>query len=152
MPDAVTCEPLRIQISRHDQDALAVRSHQRAVAAQENGVFAEEIVPVAVPQRRGGPLLVDTDEHPRADTSLEQLAALKPIRLKDDPQSTVTAGNASGQNDGAALCVVVTTPEKAAEHGLRPLARLMSWAVAGVPPRTIGGGQGLAAVFERGTR
>jgi acetyl-CoA C-acetyltransferase len=134
-----TAQNLRAEfhISRHDQDALAVRSHHRAVAAQRNGIFAEEIVPVPVPQRRGEPLLVDTDEHPRADTSLERLAALKPIRAKDDPQSTVTAGNASGQNDGAALCVV-TTPEKAAEYGLRPLARLASWAVAGVPPRTMG--------------
>jgi acetyl-CoA C-acetyltransferase len=134
-----TAENLRAEfrISRHDQDALAVQSHERAVTAQKNGVFAEEIVPVQVPQRKGDPLLVDTDEHPRADTSIEQLAALKPIRAKLDPESTVTAGNASGQNDGAALCIV-TTPEKAAALGLRPLARLASWAVAGVPPRTMG--------------
>jgi acetyl-CoA C-acetyltransferase len=134
-----TAENLRAEfrISRLDQDALAVQSHQRAVAAQKNGVFAEEIVPVPVPQRKGGPLVVDTDEHPRADTGIDQLAKLKPIRAKIDPESTVTAGNASGQNDGAALCIV-TTPEKAAELGLRPLARLASWAVAGVPPRTMG--------------
>jgi acetyl-CoA C-acetyltransferase len=134
-----TAENLRAEfrISRHDQDALAVQSHQRAVAAQKIGVFAEEIVPVRVPRRNGDPLIVDTDEHPRADTSLEQLATLKPIRAKADPEATVTAGNASGQNDGAALCVVTTT-EKATALGLRPLARLASWAVAGVPPRTMG--------------
>jgi acetyl-CoA C-acetyltransferase len=134
-----TAENLRAEfrISRLDQDTLAVQSHQRAVAAQKNGVFAEEIVPVSVPQRKGGPVVVDTDEHPRADTGIDQLAKLKPIRAKIDPESTVTAGNASGQNDGAALCIV-TTPEKAAELGLRPLARLASWAVAGVPPRTMG--------------
>ncbi|MDV3208001.1 MAG: acetyl-CoA C-acetyltransferase [Rhodococcus ruber] len=134
-----TAENLRAEfsLSRADQDALAVQSHQRAVAAQKNGVFAQEIVPVAVPQRKGEPLVVDTDEHPRADTSMETLAKLRPIRGKVDPDSTVTAGNASGQNDGAALAIV-TTAEKAAQLGLRPLARLASWAVAGVPPRTMG--------------
>ncbi|WP_416062073.1 acetyl-CoA C-acetyltransferase [Rhodococcus indonesiensis] len=134
-----TAENLRAEfsISRADQDALAVQSHQRAVAAQKNGVFAQEIVPVAVPQRKGEPLVVDTDEHPRADTSVESLAKLRPIRVKIDPESTVTAGNASGQNDGAAVAIV-TTAEKAAQLGLRPLARLASWAVAGVPPRTMG--------------
>lgn len=134
-----TAENLRAEfsISRADQDALAVQSHQRAVAAQKNGVFAQEIVPVAVPQRKGEPLVVDTDEHPRADTSVESLAALRPIRARVDPESTVTAGNASGQNDGAAVAIV-TTAEKSAQLGLRPLARLASWAVAGVPPRTMG--------------
>ncbi|MFE2119100.1 acetyl-CoA C-acetyltransferase [Rhodococcus aetherivorans] len=134
-----TAENLRAEfaISRADQDALAVQSHQRAVAAQKDGVFAQEIVPVAVPQRKGDPLVVDTDEHPRADTSVESLATLRPIRGRIDPESTVTAGNASGQNDGAALAIV-TTAEKAAQLGLRPLARLASWAVAGVPPRTMG--------------
>lgn len=134
-----TAENLRAEfsISREDQDALAVQSHQRAVAAQKNGVFAQEIVPVTVPQRKGDPLIVDTDEHPRSDTSLETLAKLRPIRGKADPDSTVTAGNASGQNDGAALAIV-TTAEKAEALGLRPLARLASWAVAGVPPRTMG--------------
>ncbi|UVT23718.1 acetyl-CoA C-acetyltransferase [Rhodococcus pyridinivorans] len=134
-----TAENLRAEfsISREDQDALAVQSHQRAVAAQKNGVFAQEIVSVSVPQRKGDPLVVDTDEHPRADTSMETLAKLRPIRGKIDPESTVTAGNASGQNDGAALAIVTTT-EKAAALGLRPLARLASWAVAGVPPRTMG--------------
>jgi len=134
-----TAENLRAEfsISREDQDALAVQSHQRAVAAQSSGVFAQEIVPVAVPQRKGDAVLFDTDEHPRADTSMESLAKLRPIRGKIDPDSTVTAGNASGQNDGAALAIV-TTPEKAAQLGLRPLARLAGWAVAGVPPRTMG--------------
>ncbi|MEV8193548.1 acetyl-CoA C-acetyltransferase [Rhodococcus pyridinivorans] len=134
-----TAENLRAEfsISREDQDALAVQSHQRAVAAQKNGVFAQEIVSVSVPQRKGDPLVVDTDEHPRADASMETLAKLRPIRGKIDPESTVTAGNASGQNDGAALAIVTTT-EKAAALGLRPLARLASWAVAGVPPRTMG--------------
>ncbi|ATQ29701.1 acetyl-CoA C-acyltransferase [Rhodococcus ruber] len=134
-----TAENLRAEfsLSRADQDALAVQSHQRAVAAQKNGVFAQEIVPVSVPQRKGEPLVVDTDEHPRADTSVESLATLRPIRARIDPESTVTAGNASGQNDGAAVAIV-TTAEKAAQLGLRPLARLASWAVAGVPPRTMG--------------
>ncbi|MDI6628662.1 MAG: acetyl-CoA C-acetyltransferase [Rhodococcus sp. (in: high G+C Gram-positive bacteria)] len=134
-----TAENLRAEfsISREDQDELAVQSHQRAVAAQKNGVFAEEIVGVPVPQRRGDPIVVDTDEHPRADTTVESLAKLRPMRGKIDPASTVTAGNASGQNDGAALALV-TTPERAAELGLRPIARLVSWSVAGVPPRTMG--------------
>ncbi|WP_072802505.1 acetyl-CoA C-acetyltransferase [Rhodococcoides yunnanense] len=134
-----TAENLREEfgISREDQDSLAVLSHQRAVAAQKNGVFAEEIVAVEVPQRRSDPLIVDTDEHPRADTTVETLSKLRAIRGAIDPDSTVTAGNASGQNDGAALAIV-TTPEKAAALGLRPLARLVSWAVAGVPPRTMG--------------
>ncbi|WP_338891153.1 acetyl-CoA C-acetyltransferase [Rhodococcus sovatensis] len=134
-----TAENLRAEfaITRADQDALAVQSHQKAVTAQKNGVFAEEIVGVSVPQRRSDPLIVDTDEHPRADTSVETLSKLRAIRAKIDPESTVTAGNASGQNDGAALAIV-TTPEKAAELGLRPIAKLVSWAVAGVPPRTMG--------------
>ncbi|MFI1460918.1 acetyl-CoA C-acetyltransferase [Nocardia carnea] len=134
-----TAENLRAEfsISRADQDALAVQSHQRAVAAQQSGRFAEEIVGVSVPQRKSDPLLVDTDEHPRADSTVETLAKLRPIRGKVDPDATVTAGNASGQNDGAALCIV-TTPEKARALGLHPLARLASWAVAGVPPRTMG--------------
>ncbi|MFZ3392505.1 acetyl-CoA C-acetyltransferase [Rhodococcus sp. DT1] len=134
-----TAENLRAEfsLSREDQDALAVQSHHRAVAAQKNGIFAEEIVPVRVPQRKGDPITVDTDEHPRADTTLEGLAKLRPIRGRIDPDATVTAGNASGQNDGAALAVV-TTAEKASKLGLRPLARLASWAVAGVPPRTMG--------------
>lgn len=134
-----TAENLRAEfsISRADQDALAVQSHERAVAAQKNGVFAEEIVGVPVPQRKSEPRLVDTDEHPRADTDVDSLARLRAIRSTIDPESTVTAGNASGQNDGAALAIV-TTPVKAAALGLRPIAKLVSWAVAGVPPRTMG--------------
>jgi acetyl-CoA C-acetyltransferase len=123
-------------ISRAAQDELALRSHQRAVAAQEDGTFAEEIVPVAVKTRREE-LVVERDEHPRADTTLEKLAALKPIMGRADADATVTAGNASGQNDGAAVCIV-THPEKAAELGLEPLARLVSWSVAGVAPETMG--------------
>jgi acetyl-CoA C-acetyltransferase len=126
----------RYGIDREDQDELALRSHQRAVAAQQSGAFAQEIVPVAVPGR-SGETLVDTDEHPRADTTLEALGKLRAIMGAQDPQATVTAGNASGQNDGAAVCVV-TNPEKAAALGLRPLARLVSWAVAGVAPETMG--------------
>ncbi|MGW5381375.1 acetyl-CoA C-acetyltransferase [Nocardia sp. NPDC003963] len=134
-----TAENLRAEyaISRADQDALAVQSHQRAVAAQRAGRFTDEIVGVPVPQRKSDPVLVDTDEHPRADTTVEALAALRPIRGTIDPDATVTAGNASGQNDGAALCIV-TTAARARALGLRPLARLASWAVAGVPPRTMG--------------
>jgi acetyl-CoA acetyltransferase family protein len=134
-----TAENLRreYEIPRAEQDELALRSHQRAVDAHERGAFAEEIVPVQVTNRKTGPRLIDRDEHPRADTTLESLAALKPIMGKDDPEATVTAGNASGQNDGAAICIV-THPERAAELGLTPFARLVSWAVAGVPPRTMG--------------
>ncbi|OBL06235.1 acetyl-CoA acetyltransferase [Mycobacterium sp. 1245499.0] len=133
-----TAENLRRQygISRQEQDELAVRSHQRAVAAQKDGILAEEIVPVAV-RTRSGDELIDTDEHPRADTSVESLGKLKPILAKEDPESSVTAGNASGQNDAASMCVV-TTPEKAEEYGLKPLVRLVSWGVAGVAPHVMG--------------
>ena len=133
-----TAENLRREygIGREEQDELAVRSHQRAVAAQKSGVFAEEIVPVTVRSRKGE-TVVDTDEHPRPDTTMEGLAKLRPVLGKSDDQATVTAGNASGQTDAAAACVV-TTPERAAELGLRPLVRLVSWARAGVPPRTMG--------------
>ena len=133
-----TAENVRRQyaIPRDEQDALALRSHERAVAAQQSGAFAEEIVPVPT-TGRAGEVLVELDEHPRADTTLEALARLRPIMGKSDPDATVTAGNSSGQNDGAAICVV-THPDRAAELGLRPLARLVSWAVAGVPPETMG--------------
>jgi acetyl-CoA C-acetyltransferase len=123
-------------IPRSEQDELALASHQRAVAAIEDGRFAEEIVPVTVPGRRGE-TVVDRDEHPRADSSLEALAALRPVRLKVDPHATVTAGNSSGQNDGAAVCLV-TTMDRAESLGVRPLARLVSWSVAGVSPSTMG--------------
>jgi acetyl-CoA C-acetyltransferase len=133
-----TAENVRRQyaIRRDEQDELALRSHQRAVAAQQSGTFAEEIVPVTV-ATRGGEVLVELDEHPRADTTLEALGKLRAIMGREDPDATVTAGNSSGQNDGAAICVV-THPDKAAELGLQPLARLRSWAVAGVPPETMG--------------
>ena len=100
-----------------------MRSQQRAVAAHEAGRFADELVPVTVPGRRGQPdVVVDRDEHPRADTTLEQLAALRPVRAKLDAESTVTAGNASGQNDGAAMCVV-TTPRGGRAPRAAPAAR-----------------------------
>jgi acetyl-CoA C-acetyltransferase len=121
-------------IPREAQDELALRSHQLAVAAQRDGRFAQEIVPVPV---RDG--VVDVDEHPRADASLEALTRLRAVMGREDPQATVTAGNASGQNDGAAVCVV-THPDRARELGLRPMGRLVSWAVAGVPPETMGVG------------
>ncbi|MFJ9086813.1 acetyl-CoA C-acetyltransferase [Streptomyces sp. NPDC102384] len=136
-----TAENLRREyaIGREEQDRLALASHQRAVRAQADGVLAEEIVPVTVPGRRPTDegTVIDTDEHPRADTSLESLGRLKPILRHSDPEATVTAGNASGQNDAAAMCVV-TTPERAEQLGLRPLVRLVSWGVAGVPPKTMG--------------
>jgi len=119
-------------IGRVEQDELALRSHERAVAAQRSGAFAQEIVPVPAREE-----LVDTDEHPRADTTLEALGRLRAIMGSGDPDATVTAGNSSGQNDGAAICIV-THPDKAAEVGLAPLARLVSWALAGVAPETMG--------------
>jgi acetyl-CoA C-acetyltransferase len=133
-----TAENLRRQydISRQEQDELAVTSHQRAVAAQKDGVLAAEIIPVTVRSRRGEEV-IDSDEHPRADTTVESLSKLKPVLLKDDPDATVTAGNASGQNDAASMCLV-TTPERAAELGLTPLVRLVSWASAGVAPDVMG--------------
>jgi acetyl-CoA C-acetyltransferase len=133
-----TAENLRreYKVSRTAQDELALRSQRNAAAAQQNGRFADEIVPVPVKGRKGVEN-VAVDEHPRADTTMDMLAALAPVRLRQDPDATVTAGNASGQNDGAAACVV-TTPEKAAALRLRPLARLVSWAVAAVEPERMG--------------
>ncbi len=133
-----TAENLRreYKISRQRQDAFALRSHQRAVAAQKAGVFSDELIPVRLATRRGEQV-VDCDEHPRADTSLEALAALRPVMGAQDPEATVTAGNASGQNDGAAVCLV-THPEMAADLGLRALARLRSWSLAGVEPSRMG--------------
>ncbi len=135
-----TAENLRREyaISREEQDQLAVRSQQRAVDAHEAGRFADELVPVTVPGRRGKPdVVVDRDEHPRPGTTVADLAALRPVRLKIDAESTVTAGNASGQNDGAAMCVV-TTRDEAERRGLRPVLALRSWAVAGVGPEVMG--------------
>jgi acetyl-CoA C-acetyltransferase len=133
-----TAENLRAEykISREEQDEYAVRSHQRAAAAAAAGRFDDEIVPITVKGRKSD-TVVDRDEHIRPDANVETLAKLRPIMGRDDAEATVTAGNASGQNDGAAVAVV-TTLEKAAELGLRPLARLVSWGVAGVPPRTMG--------------
>ena len=133
-----TAENLRRDygIGGDEQDQLALVSHQRAVAAQRSGVFAEEIVPVTVKTRRGEEV-VEADEHPRADSSLEALAKLRPVMSQQDPEATVTAGNASGQNDAAAVCAV-TSAERASSLGLRPLVRLVAWAVSGVPPKTMG--------------
>lgn len=123
-------------ISRAQQDAFAVESHRRAIAAIDAGIFAEEIIPVPIPQKKGEPLLVTTDERPRRDTSLESLARLRPAFRKD---GSVTAGNSSGLNDGAAA-VLVMSAERAAALGLKPLARVVSAASAGVPPRIMGMG------------
>ena len=120
-------------ISRADQDAFALRSQEKAAAAIADGRMAAEIVPVDVPQRKGDPVRVERDEHPRA-TSPDKLAALRPIVR---PDGTVTAGNASGVNDGAAALLLAS--EKAcARHGLTPLARVVGAAAAGVPPRVMG--------------
>jgi acetyl-CoA C-acetyltransferase len=133
-----TAENLRAEykISREEQDQYAVRSHQRAAAAAESGKFADEIVPITVKSRKSE-TVVDRDEHIRPDANVETLTKLRPIMGRDDPEATVTAGNASGQNDGAAIAIV-THPDKAAELGLRPLARLVSWGIGGVPPKTMG--------------
>ncbi|HEY8819847.1 MAG TPA: acetyl-CoA C-acetyltransferase [Dehalococcoidia bacterium] len=134
-----TAENLRRQynIPREEQDEYALRSHQRAVAAIESGKFDNEIVPVPVPSRKGEGVLFGRDEHPRADTTLEKLASLRAVRARQDPEATVTAGNASGENDAAACCIV-TTPERAAELGLKPMGKLRSWGVAGVHPAYMG--------------
>ncbi len=121
-------------ISREDQDAYALRSQQRAVAAQRSGFFAQEIVPVIIPQKKGEPTVVAVDEHPRADTSLEKLAALKPAFRKG---GSVTAGNAAGINDGAAALVLMAR-SRAEKLGLRPRARVVASAVAGVDPAYMG--------------
>jgi 3-oxoadipyl-CoA thiolase len=123
------------QISRDDQDAFALRSQERAAAAQANGRLAAEIVGVELPQRKGDPIVVDKDEHPRS-TSMEALARLKPIVR---PDGTVTAGNASGVNDGAAALIIAST-EAAKRNGLTLKARVLGAAVAGVPPRIMGFG------------
>ncbi len=126
----------RPHLTREKQDAFALRSHQRAIAAIDSGKFAEEIVPVPVPQKKGDPILVTTDERPRRDTSMESLARLKPAFR---PGGTVTAGNSSGLNDGAAA-VLLMSKEKAEALGLRPMARFVAAAAAGVEPRVMGYG------------
>ena len=122
------------EITREDQDAFSVRSHQRALAAIDSGKFAEEILPVSIPQRKGDPVIVDTDERPRRDTSVESLARLKPAFRKD---GTVTAGNSSGLNDGAAALLLMSE-ETAKELGYKPLARIIASAAAGVAPKVMG--------------
>ena len=121
-------------ITREQQDAFAVESHRRALAAQDAGKFAEEIVPVPVPQKKGDPLLVEKDERPRRDTSMESLARLRPAFRKN---GTVTAGNSSGMNDGAAALLIMSAG-RALALGLKPLARVIGSAAAGVPPRVMG--------------
>ena len=123
------------EITREEQDAFALRSNQLAVAAIDSGKFAEEIVPVEIPQRKGDPKIVDTDERPRRDTTMEALARLRPAFKKEG--GSVTAGNSSGLNDGAAA-VLLMSEDKAKELGLKPLARVLASAAAGVPPRIMG--------------
>lgn len=133
-----TAENLRRDygITRAAQDEFAYNSHMKAAAAQKSGKFDQEIVPFTVKGRKGD-TVVDKDEHIRADSSLEKLSTLRALRGKVDPDATVTAGNASGQNDGAAACIVCTR-EAAEKYGLKPLARLTSWSVAGVGPEVMG--------------
>jgi acetyl-CoA acyltransferase len=120
-------------ISREAQDAMAVRSQENAVSAQQSGRLAKEIVPVTIPQKKGDPTIVDKDEHPRAGTNMETLAKLRPLF----PNGTVTAGNASGVNDGAAA-LIIASEEAVRKHGLTPIARIVGGATAGVPPRIMG--------------
>ncbi len=135
MPETAENVAEDFSISRADQDAFALRSQQKAAAAQANGRLAQEITPVEIPQRKGDPKLVDRDEHPR-ETTLEALAALKAPFRKG---GTVTAGNASGVNDGAAA-LILASEDAARRHGLTPIARVLGGAVAGVPPRIMGFG------------
>ena len=125
----------RPHITREKQDAFSVRSHQRAIAAIDSGRFKQEIIPVNIPQKKGDPKIVDTDERPRRDTSMESLAKLKPAFAKEG--GTVTAGNSSGLNDGAAALLLMSA-DKAKSLGLKPMARVVASASAGVPPRVMG--------------
>jgi 3-oxoadipyl-CoA thiolase len=136
MPETAENVAIDFKISREDQDAFALRSQQRAQAAIKEGRLAEEIVPVKIAQKKGDPVVVAHDEHPRADTSRESLARLKGVVR---PDGTVTAGNASGVNDGA-CAVLVASGEAAKRHGLTPRARIVAAAVAGVAPRIMGFG------------
>lgn len=135
MPETAENVATDYSVAREEQDRFAVESQRRASAAIEAGRFADEIVEVTVPQRRSDPKIVDTDEHPRPGTTMETLAKLSPIF----PGGTVTAGNASGINDGA-CALVVASAEAADRHGLRPRARVVGMATAGVPPRVMGMG------------
>ena len=133
MPETAENVADQFKVSREDQDAFALASQAKAAAAQKSGVFEAEIVPVHIPQRKGDPIVVDIDEHPR-ETSLDALARLKPIVR---PDGTITAGNASGVNDGAAA-MLVASEAAAREHGLTPRARIVAMATAGVEPRIMG--------------
>ena len=137
MPETGENVAAEFNVSRADQDAFAVRSQEKAVAAQENGRLGKEIVPVTIPQRKGDPVVVSKDEHPRAGTTVETLAKLgTPFRKEG---GTVTAGNASGVNDGAAA-LIVASEAAVKKYGLTPIARVLGGAVAGVPPRIMGMG------------
>jgi len=133
MPETAENVADQFKVSREDQDAFALASQAKAAAAQKSGVFEAELVPVHIPQRKGDPIVVDIDEHPR-ETSLDALARLKPIVR---PDGTITAGNASGVNDGAAA-MLVASEAAAREHGLTPRARIVAMATAGVEPRIMG--------------
>jgi 3-oxoadipyl-CoA thiolase len=133
MPETAENVAAEFGISRADQDRMALASQHKALAAQRAGVFAQEIVPVTIPQKKGEPIVVDRDEHPR-ETTLEALAQLKGVVR---PDGTVTAGNASGVNDGA-CALILASEAAAARHGLTPRARVVGMAVAGVPPRIMG--------------
>jgi acetyl-CoA acyltransferase len=137
MPETGENVAEQFKVSRSDQDAFAVRSQAKAVAAQENGRLAKEIVPVTIPQRKGEPIIVSNDEHPRPGTTAEILARL-PTPFKKEG-GTVTAGNASGVNDGAAA-LIVASEAAAARYGLTPIARILGGATAGVEPRIMGFG------------
>jgi len=134
MPETGDNVAEQYNIAREDQDAFALRSQQRWAAAQDDGFFSAEVVPVEVPQRRAPPAIFDVDEHPRPDTTAEKLAKLKGI---NGPEKTVTAGNASGVNDGA-CALLIASEEAAARHGLTPRARVLAAATAGVTPRIMG--------------
>ena len=136
MPETGDNVAIDFKISREDQDAFAVRSQARAAEAQGNGRLAKEITPVSVAQKKGDPIVVDRDEHPRA-TSMEALGKLKPVNKIEG--GTVTAGNASGVNDGAAA-LIIASEAAAKKHGLTPIARVLGGATAGVPPRIMGFG------------
>ena len=136
MPETGDNVAIDFKVSREDQDAFAVRSQAKAAEAQGNGRLAKEITAVTVPQRKGDPVIVDRDEHPRA-TSVEALAKLKPINKMDG--ASVTAGNASGVNDGAAA-LIIASQAAVTKYGLTPIARILGGATAGVPPRIMGFG------------
>jgi acetyl-CoA acetyltransferase family protein len=141
MPETADNVAEDYQVSRADQDAFAARSQERWAAAEAAGVFRDEIVPVEVPRRKGDPVVVDTDEHPRPGTTVEKLSKLRGV---NGPGLSVTAGNASGVNDGAAA-VIVASEAQARAQGLTPKARIVAMAAAGVEPRVMGVGPAPAA-------